>query len=204
MPGRRAGLVGLTLALALTGCGGDADRGGPDDGVAPVDTTQTSQAADDQQREWLAQVRAEGLDLLLAPGFDGLDEAGPVASFGRPAPTIGESARWIDRTTPTALLDSALAALAAEDVAALARLSRPRDERPSLDEDDALDAERRFLAPAVQPYWRRVVGAARLGEVSVRPGHAPDEALLEVHVGGAAGAYLIRLRKRGDGWYLAG
>ena len=89
-------------------------------------------------------------------------------------------------------------------VAALARLSRAKEDEPVLDADDALDAERRFLAPAVQPYWRRVATAARLGDVSVEPGATPDEAVLRVHVGGAMGSYVIRVFRRGDGWYLAG
>ncbi|MCO5166442.1 MAG: hypothetical protein M9894_08765 [Planctomycetes bacterium] len=207
MRGRRGAALVLGLGLLVAGCGGDAERDAPAGDLAPIGSIAAA-ATDADRREWLEQVAAEGLDRLALPGpiggFDGLDEAGPVAAFGRPAPAIAESTRPIDRTTPTTLLGSALEALAAADVAALARLSRPGGERPTLDEDDALDAERRFLAPAVQPYWRRVAGAARLGEVTVEPGPAPDEARLRIHVGGAAGAYLIRLRKRGDGWYLAG
>jgi hypothetical protein len=204
------GLLGpsavVALAITLAGCGDPPGDDPARDGVAPVDTAgvaTTGSALDAEQVAWLAQVEADGLDgLELDPGAD-VDPAASRA-MGPAAAKIDESPREIDRTTPDALLGSAIEALAAGDVAALARLSLPRAEQPALDEDDAADAQRRFLAPAVQPYWERVAVAARLGDVSIRTGRAPDEALLEIHVGGAAGAYLIRLRKRGDGWYLAG
>lgn len=205
------GLLGpgavVALAITLAGCGDPPGDGRARDDVAPVDSAAVaaaSTALDAEQVAWLGQVAAEGLDALDLgdPGAD-VDPSAP-RGMGPAAAKIDESPRPIDRTTPDALLGSTIDALAAGDVAALARLSLPRAERPALDEDDAQDAQRRFLAPAVQPYWERVAVAARLGDVSIRAGHAADEALLEVHVGGAAGAYLIRLRKRGDGWYLAG
>lgn len=203
----RWALLSSSLLLLLVGCGdGPATREGPD--VAPVASGQvaatTSAGLTAEQAAWLEQVDDEGLAALdvALPDDPG---AGPVtASRGPAAAAVPESTRRIDRTSPTTLLRSALDALAAGDVAALARLSASREERPTLDEDDAFDAERRFLAPAVRPYWERVASAARAGDVTLRPGHAPDEALLEVRVGGAVGAYVIRLRKRGDGWYLAG
>lgn len=198
--------VPLAIALPLLAGCGDGAGPGPAADVAPVDSdlaaATTSAGLTAEQAAWLEQVEADGLTALDLPDADD-PGAGPVASRGpRPAP-IAESTRRIDRSSPGALLSSALEALAATDVAALARLSRSRGQRPTLDEDDAFDAERRFLAPAVQPYWERVASAARAGEVTLRPGHGPDEALLEVRVGGAAGVYLIRLRKRGDEWYLA-
>lgn len=204
--GRRTSVTVACVVAALAGCG---DGPGPRDpvereGVAPVDSGRVAAVASAgltaQQLAWLEQVEAEGFD-ELDPGP--VDDP-RVRSFG-PAPApLPESPRPIDRSSPEALVRSALEALAAGDVAALARLSVSREERPTLDEDDAFDAERRFLAPAVQPYWERIASAVRAGEVTLRPGHAPDEALLEVRVEGAAGSYLIRLRKRGDGWYLAG
>lgn len=208
-PHRRRCLISSLLgALLLAGCGDGPAGQGPGAGVAPVDSGQvaatTSAGLTTEQEAWLEQVDEERLGALDVALADDPGAGEAVASRG-PAPApIAESTRPIDRTSPTNLLGSALDALAAADVAALARLSVPREQRPTLDEDDAFDAERRFLAPAVQPYWERVASALRAGEVTLRPGHAPDEALLEVRVGGAAGSYVIRLRKRGDGWYLAG
>ncbi len=201
----------LVPLLLLGGCG---DGPAPDapvdaaDDVAPVDSGQvavtTSAGLTAEQVAWLQQVDDDDLAALDVALVDDPGAGPEVASRGPAAAPTEESPRPIDRSTPTALLGSALDALAAADVAALARLSASREERPTLDEDDAADAERRFLAAAVRPYWERIASAVRAGEVTLRPGHAPDEALLEVRVGGAAGAYVLRLRKRGDGWYLAG
>lgn len=198
----------LALALALAGCGDGSPTpaGARDDGLAPIESSSAAapaSALDAEQTAWLGDVAAQGLDALTVASGDGPDLDEQVASVGPRAPAIGESARPIRRETPEALLASALDALSSADVAALARLSRARDERPTLDEEDALEAERRFLAPAVQPYWRRVAVAARLGDISLEPGASPDEARLRVHVGGAMGSYVIPVRRRGDGWYLA-
>ena len=201
-------VVALAVAISVAGCGDPPGNDPARDDVAPVDSAAiaaASTALDAEQVAWLGQVTQDGLGDLAPqdePGAD-FDPSAPRA-MGPAAAKIDESPRAIDRTTPDALLGSAIDALAAGDVAALARLSLPRAEQPALDEDDAEDAQRRFLAPAVQPYWESVAVAARLGDVSLEAGHGPDEALLKIHVGGAVGVYLIRLRKRGDGWYLAG
>jgi hypothetical protein len=122
--------------------------------------------------------------------------------FQGPAPrTIPESKLPIDRRRPASLLQGTMAAMAAKDESALARLSRDRATHPTLNEDDAADARRRFLTPAIRPYWDRVRKALRAGEYEVSV--EGRSATLRMKVGGALGTTRIQLRQEDDGWYLA-
>lgn len=127
---------------------------------------------------------------------------GAAGYQGPPPARVRESRLAIDRTSPRRLLAGTLRALAARDLSALARLSRDPQRHPHLSTDDAQDARRRFLAPAVRPYWTKVRQALQRGAFSVRERGA--RATVRVEVGGAAGSYRIELRKKGDQWYLAG
>ncbi|MDC3378832.1 hypothetical protein OAX78_00935 [Planctomycetota bacterium] len=187
----------------LAGCGDAPDPEA--DGWAPgqVIDGRGSTTAAVESADQLAQLRGD-LDVLGLANVD-LDAPafGDDLTFGPTAPFVSESDLELDRSSPAGLLDSALQALALEDPAALARLSRSRAADPTLNQDHADDAQRRFLAPAVRPYWERIKAAVRAGRVQVQEDGAGG-ALLLVDVGGAAGAYRIRMKKEGDAWYLVG
>ncbi len=192
-------LLGLVCGLALItiGCG-DAPEDPPAD-TAPVGSmilavpTAIAEAQAELQSLGLEQVTFEPLAADVSP------EAKRVASEGPAAKPIAESRRRLDRSTPTALLNDALAALGRRDVPALARLSRAQGQ---LTQDDAADATRRFLSPAGTRYWGRIGDAVREGRVRVQEDDAG--AVITVEVGGAAGTYRVRMRREADGWYLAG
>jgi hypothetical protein len=151
-----------------------------------------------------AELAALGLDRLevapvLAPG-EALG-APSDAAFQGPAPLPIAEPLPMDRSSPRALLDGALAALAAKDPARLARLSRDRASHPQLTEDDAADAQRRFLSSASGAYWARIAEAVAAGRYRVEDQGQTARVLVEV--GGAAGTYRLELRQEDDGWYLA-
>ena len=98
-------------------------------------------------------------------------------------------------------IESTLRALRGGDLLALAQATRPAG--AALSEEDAAEAERRFLSPAGRAYWGRIAAAVQRGAWSVVE-EEPERVRLRVEVGGAAGAYLLELRRRGERWYLAG
>lgn len=158
----------------------------------------------DLHREVLTQGLALGLDRLALPAAGSAEEQAALAHVAaRPLP---EPSAPIARATPEALLGSVRELLAARDLAdpaALARLVYSRGERPVLTEDDAAEVRRRFLGPRTRDYWARLLGAVDAGGFTVV--HEDErEALLRVDVGGAAGSYLLRLRREGDEWFLVG
>ncbi len=166
------GLATVLIGVAAAGCGGEGPQAPPpaQDAPAPI----RSDVDPDAERQAVAAaVLAQGLDRLELPG--GPDETDPGAPAARlrsqgPAPRLlPESPRRLARETPRALLASALDALAAKDVAALARLGRSPADKATLDEDDAADAERRFLSPAMRATWDRISVAVRKGAVQVTP-----------------------------------
>ncbi len=191
---RTSGLGLWVLALGAAGCGERPDGEAPAPPpprfaeAAPVSTLSPAALA--------AEVRALGLD-LLTPGRGTVAAGATEASQGPPPRAVADSTLIPDRTRPAALLESAFAALEASDAAALARLSR----RGPLDEDAVAAAERRFLGPVTRRYWERVQAAVAAG--ALRTDVTGAEAVLTVEVGGAAGAYRVRLRREEDGWYLA-
>ncbi|RMG18425.1 MAG: hypothetical protein D6731_01995 [Planctomycetota bacterium] len=103
----------------------------------------------------------------------------------------------MDRRTPQGVLGATLSALAARDLATLASLARPGP----LTVDDAEEARRRFLGPATRRYWQRVAAALGAGRYVVDEDEAG--AWVRVDVGGAAGTYRLRLRRKGAQWFLA-
>lgn len=194
---RRRAVQGAVCLLAgvLAGCGDGAPEPAPpgppaedlarEDGAAAVSTVALAR-----------ELRELGLPAVALPG-PGVSAA--LAAFG-PAPAlVAESPRAVDRSSPSALLGSALAAIAAEDLAALARLGS----REALDEDALARAERRFLGPATRRYWERIERALEAGAYRVEPA-GEDAVWIVVEVGGAAGAYRLRLQREEDGWYLVG
>ncbi len=187
----------------LAGCGGGGEPAGAADGVAPLDSARVVFAV--PAKVDVAQAQAELADLALDQvAFDPVapDADRDVASQG-PAPrAYPEPAAPLDRTSPHALLTGALAALERGDVSALARLSRGRGAHPQLTEDDAADAERRFLSASGIRYWGRIGDAVQRGQVQIQRDGA--EALILVDVGGAAGSYRVRMKLQEDGWYFAG
>jgi hypothetical protein len=200
------GTAGVLVALlTLVGCGDPQEpaAAAPPPGesgvmVAPVDSRSGDAV--------LAEVASRGLDRVGLPagplGEVEPEEARRLSAGPAPAP-IPEPSVPVDRSSPGRLLESALDAVLREDLAALARLSRSRGQQPTLTEDDALAAQRRFLAPSTQPYWERVREALARGEVELERSQ-PGRAVLRIQVGGAAGTYSIELREEADGWYLAG
>lgn len=195
------GLATIIIGVAAAGCGGEGPQAPPppaSEAPAPI-----ASDVDAERQAVAAAVLAQGLDRLEVDASDETDPGAPSVRSQGPAPRpIAESPRRLARETPRALLASALGALAAKDVAALARLGRSPADKATLDEDDAADAERRFLSPAMRATWDRIAEAARRGAVQVTPVGA-DRAVLRVEVGGAVGAYVFQLIKRTDGWYLA-
>lgn len=194
---------GLALAgvMWLVGCSDEhAAKPRPEVGTAiaaPLRSSSVAAARSDLAR--MAPAIAT-LDAALE-----LEVAAPTApreeelACQGPAPTpLAESTRALDRSSPEALLTSTLSALAAKDLAALARASVAR---PRLTQDDAAAAERRFLSPAMQPYWKRVRAALASQEYDVVV--EGDRARVDLEVGGAAGRYRLELRRRAKGWYLA-
>lgn len=199
-PGARAFLVvGALFLVSLSGCGDE--RAAPVPGApAPVGSL-AAVGSPVIVGDVLAEGRALGLETLALPAPGSPEEELEAArTAARPIP---EPAAPIARETPAALLFSARALLAARDPAALARLVHSPAARPVLTEDDAAEARRRFLGPRTRDYWARLLGAAAEGGFTVVREDA-GEALLRVEVGGAAGAYLLRLRREGDGWFLVG
>lgn len=210
--GATVALLAALLALPA-GCGqggpagpaGDVPPGGAD--AAPVASDAGLDPA--ARADVLAQAARTGLLALdaraLAPDAvpgAGDDAARARAALGPAAPPIAESLRPIDRRSPEALVGTALGALTAGDVAALARLGHPRWARPVLDADDADDARRRFLGPATRPAWERVARALAAGAARLEHTPGATTARLHVDVGGALGTQTIRLRREEDGWYL--
>lgn len=194
---RRRAVRGAVCLLAgvLAGCGDGAPEAEPpgppagelarEDGSAAVSTAALAR-----------ELRELGLAEVPLPGPGVSAE---LASFG-PAPApVAEPERAVDRSSPVALLGSALAAIAAGDLAALARVGS----REALDEDALAAAERRFLGPATRRYWERIEQALEAGAYRVEPAGG-DAVLVVVEVGGAAGAYQLRLQREEDGWYLVG
>lgn len=143
-------------------------------------------------------------DLQLEPVLGQSDPARDGARYQGPAPAeIPESERPVDQSDPARLVAGALDAIARQDLAALARLSRTPGERPRLTEDDAADARRRYLAPAMAPTWSRVAAALEAGRYEVVASE-PAQVVVVVQVGGALGTYRISLRKDGDSWFMVG
>ncbi|MGE0713156.1 MAG: hypothetical protein AB7N76_12045 [Planctomycetota bacterium] len=122
-------------------------------------------------------------------------------AFRGPGPAaVPEPARSLRRDAPQVLLASALEALTRGDEAGLARACLDPAAHPTLTEDDAACARRRFLTPAVRPYWDKVRRALRDGrcQVSVEG----RRATVELDTGGALGRARLSLRQEDDGWYL--
>lgn len=190
---------GLVLVALAVGCGGEPPGAPPQGGQAPIDSdavavVSTPLVLDEVAR---ADVLAQGRML----GLDRVELAGDELALPPPAP-IEEPRATIARETPEALVRSALDVLRAGDRAALARLVHSPTERPVLTEDDARAAARRFLGPSTRRYWDRLLAAAAAGRIEV-VSEAAGEAVLRIDVGGAAGGYILRLRREGSGWYLA-
>lgn len=193
------------LCGALAACGGDDG-----DATPPTGPGAEQEAGGDEAKEG-EQTVPPALEKIAPPPLPTDSKAletprgraaERVASQGRPAPVLAEPELVIKRATPKALLGDALQmVLAGEDIAALARLSRSKADRPQLTEDDAADARRRFLSPSMKVYWQKINKAVRAGSYKVV--EDGDEAEVLVDVGGAAGTYRVRLRKEGDAWYLA-
>jgi len=199
--GRASALLYVGVTFCLAGCGDPEQGDRPVGVVVPADE---GEIAPTVSALVVGDAVAQGLDLLRFPTPSDDDPvAARLASRGPLAPSLDESSLFVDHTTPEGLLDGALQALQLKDVAALARLSRPPGERPSLNEDDAAQAERRFLGPATRSYWDRIAAAVSSGAFEVLDLEA-DRATVRVDVGGSAGVYVIQLRKVNDGWYLAG
>lgn len=168
--------------------------------VAPIES---QSAADPGVLAQLAELGLESAQLPLEPRGD---EAKAVerakGDYQGPAPkVIAESSRPIDRSAPRTLLSGALEAIARGDEAALARLVHSPTEQPSLTEDDAADARRRFLSSSIRPYWDRLSAAVAEGKIEVQGNE--NEAQVRVRVGGALGSVRIDLRRKEDGWSLA-
>lgn len=205
---RRAPVGVCLLALALAGCGEggptpDVQAPDPQTEAAPVGSATEVAAAPAVDLGGPAEVRQAGLERLDLPLPSDDTSADRLRSRGPAAPAIRESERAIPRESPRALLGGTLDAFADGDVAALARLSRSPATHPTLDVDDAAEAERRFLGPQTRPYWERISAAVRAGAFAVE--HQDERtARIRVDVGGAAGAYVIELTKEGDAWYLSG
>ena len=167
--------------------------------LAPV----TTRAPEPQVLQRLAELQLEGLE-PQAFESEGSLAASQARGFQGPAPAaIAESAQPVDQSSPESLVTGAIDAIARQDVAALARLSRSSSERPSLTEDDAADARRRYLAPAMAPTWSRVAAALQAGRFEIQE-TAPTQVVVVVRVGGALGSYRISLRKNGDSWFMVG
>jgi hypothetical protein len=188
------------VTVCLGGCG-DPEQAEREVGVVvPFDAQDVAPAVSSTVA---GEATSLGLDLIRFPTPSDDPAAARLASRGPEAAQVDESTLYVDRSTPAALLDGTLRALQLEDVAALARLSRPAREHPALDEDDAARAERRFLGPATRSYWTRIASAVRSGAFEVVD-LEDDQATVRVDVGGSAGVYVVQLRKVEDGWYLAG
>lgn len=192
-------LVGVALLAGCSDGGPDAGAAGnPPGAVIPASIRSTTVAAARSDLPRFrgaialldANLQAQAAQVLEPEADADYQGIGPAA--------LPESSRRIDRTSPERLLDGALAALAARDVAALARLSV---DRARLTEDDAAAAQRRFLSSSVQPYWKRVRQAIAAGDMTVTADG--DRAYVDLEVGGAVGRYRIKLQRRSGGWYLA-
>lgn len=129
-------------------------------------------------------------------------------AFQGPAPkVVAESDLPIDQSSPERALRGALDALARRDVAALARLRRTPRDHPQLTEDDAADAQRRFLSPAMAPTWKRISAALQAGAYEIlsssKDASGPTRVQVVLKVGGALGSYRLSLYKDGDAWFMS-
>ena len=201
------------LCLGLVACGQEPPAEPPPPapaaaGVAPLSTLAPSaivlqRVADLELASLEADLQLERLGQeVQGQEVQGQGEGG--ARYQGPAPAeIAESTRPVDQSDPARLVSGALEAMARGDLAALARLSRTPAERPRLTDDDAADARRRYLAPAMAPTWSRVAAAIDAGRFEVVASE-PAQVVVVVQVGGALGTYRISLRKDGDSWFMVG
>jgi hypothetical protein len=155
----------------------------------------------------VARIDELGLAEVELPALDA--EAPPSqAGYQGPAPrVIADSASPIDQSSPERALRGALDAIARSDAAALARLRRSPAKHPRLTEDDAADAQRRFLSDSMAPTWKRISQALQRGAYEVisstQDTTGPTKVVVVLQVGGALGSYRLSLYKDGDAWFMS-